>query len=234
MCGIAKRRSKRQCEGRSDARKDHMFGEGHTGSFRWCCDTEQTVSSYSIANRKGLDSQENPSSAARISNDCGEWPARISDDMRQILVERGPLQVMDINFLADYKAMKNVTSASGFSDWKNVPGFLSLHEKSPVHIKAFYSWRELSQLLFCGKTDDEEHQRLIERETEHWRNVLKCLLSVVQFLGTWGLSFRGTTETLFKNDNGNFLQLVEPIAKFDVLMAEHLRRVSSQGSKLII
>ncbi|KAJ8882134.1 hypothetical protein PR048_018622 [Dryococelus australis] len=88
MHGIVKRRSRRQCEGGSDARKDHMFVEGHTDSFLWCCETDQIVLSYSKANRKGLDSQENSSAAAQIANDYGEWPARISDNIRQILVEQ--------------------------------------------------------------------------------------------------------------------------------------------------
>ncbi|KAJ8874723.1 hypothetical protein PR048_025589 [Dryococelus australis] len=148
--------------------------------------------------------------------------------MRQILVERGPSQVMEMNFSADNKGKKftpanyrrkltngeeiqrewlaysirqnsifcyccklfsnekiSVTSASGFLNWRNMSGFLSHHEKSPVHIKVFHSWWELSQQLFSGKTADEEHQ------------------SMVQFLETQGLTFRGTTENLFKKDNGN-------------------------------
>ncbi|XP_055524477.1 zinc finger MYM-type protein 1-like [Wyeomyia smithii] len=120
-----------------------------------------------------------------------------------------------------------ISSSSGYSDWKNLSVYLSRHEKSPSHIKAAQSWRELSHRLSSNKSIDEENQRLIIAETEHWNEVLKRLLCIVEFLASQGLSFRGKSEGLFEHNNGNLLKLVEYIAKFDIVLAEHLRRITS-------
>lgn len=52
----------------------------------------------------------------------------------------------------------------------------------------------------------------------------------MQFLGTQGLAFRGTSDTIFKENNGNFLKLVEHISRFDTVLSEHLRRITSKES----
>ncbi|XP_062829405.1 zinc finger MYM-type protein 1-like [Anolis carolinensis] len=206
-----------------------------------------------------------------ISDDCGEWPSKINDEVRKILVKRGPQQVTVKDFPRDskgrrftskhytrklrngeqvdriwllYSKLKNavfcfpcrvfgkanclLASSQGYSDWKNLYGVLISHEKSHTHITNCTSWHELSAHLCLNKTIDAEHERLIHAETGHWHQVLKRLLCVVQFLGTQGLAFRGNKEALFERNNGNFLKMVEHIAKFDAFMAEHLRRIASK------
>lgn len=210
-----------------------------------------------------------------LSTDCGEWPSKITSNVRKLLVERGPIQVKDINFPLDSKGRKfspthyirklcngeqvqrmwlmysisknsvfcfvcklfgNLDSSlagdQGYSAWQNLSKILSSHEKSPNHVKNYQSWRELCLRLRLDKTIDKENERLIQAETEHWNQVLKRLLCIVQFLGTQGLAFRGTNDTLFMSNNGNYLKLVEYTAKFDVVMAEHVRRVSSEETQV--
>ncbi|XP_062829387.1 uncharacterized protein LOC100558310 [Anolis carolinensis] len=206
-----------------------------------------------------------------ISDDCGEWPSKINDEVRKILVKRGPQQVTDKDFPRDsrgrrftskhytrklrngeqvdriwllYSVLKNavfcfackvfgnanssLANSQGYSDWRNLSRLLTSHEKSSHHITNCTSWHELSARLRLNKTIDAEHERLIHAETGHWHQVLKRLLCVVQFLGTQGLAFRGNKEALFERNNGNFLKMVEHIAKFDAFMAEHLRRITSK------
>lgn len=122
----------------------------------------------------------------------------------------------------------SVSGTDGYSDWQNMSTFLRQHEKSPHHIKAAISYRELSQRLKSGKTIDDENQRIIKSETEHWYEVLKRLLTIVQFLGGQGLAFRGTNDTIFQEINGNLLKLVEHISRFDAVLSEHLRRITSK------
>lgn len=124
----------------------------------------------------------------------------------------------------------SLSGTEGYSDWQNMSTFLRHHEKSPSHIKASLSYRELFQRLRLGKTIDDQNQRIIKSETEHWYEVLKRLLCIVQFLGTQGLAFRGTSDTIFKENNGNFLKLVEHISRFDTVLSEHLRRITSKES----
>nr|XP_016854909.1 PREDICTED: zinc finger MYM-type protein 1-like [Anolis carolinensis] len=125
-----------------------------------------------------------------------------------------------------------LASSKGYSDWQNLGKVLTSHEKSHTHITNCTSWHELSARLCLNKTIDAEHERLIHAETEHWHQVLKRLLCVVQFLGTQGLAFRGEKDALFERNNGNFLKMVEHIAKFDAFMAEHLRRITSKETRV--
>ncbi|XP_026517582.1 uncharacterized protein LOC112121513, partial [Terrapene carolina triunguis] len=67
---------------------------------------------------------------------------------------------------------------------------------------------------------------LLESEKQHWHRVLECLLSIVQYLSTNNLAFRGSVEKLFQLKNGNFLGLVQLLGKCDTVMSEHLQRVT--------
>lgn len=57
--------------------------------------------------------------------------------------------------------------------------------------------------------------------------MLKRLIASVQFLAQQSLALRGHTSTLYDKNNGNFLKLVEMIAKFDPVMEDHLKRAMS-------
>jgi len=53
------------------------------------------------------------------------------------------------------------------------------------------------------------------------------LLAIIQFLAQHNLAFRGSPEKVNQGSNGNFLVLVELIVKFDPVLQEHLRRITS-------
>lgn len=116
-------------------------------------------------------------------------------------------------------------TSTGYNDWGHLSVCLSEHEKSQIHLKAHAEWVELANRLQCQKTIDESYQKLIDAETRHWRAVLERLVSIVHFLGQQCLPFRGTDEKLYKHNNGNFLKLVELMAKFDDVMSDHVLRV---------
>ena len=61
----------------------------------------------------------------------------------------------------------------------------------------------------------------------NWRGVLERLLAIVQFLAKNNMAFRGTEEKLNAPNNGNFLGLVQLVAKFDPVLQEHVRRISN-------
>ncbi|KAK0150731.1 repressor of the inhibitor of the protein kinase [Merluccius polli] len=64
-----------------------------------------------------------------------------------------------------------------------------------------------------------------EAERKRWRDVLKRLLSITQSLAERNLAFRGSSEKLFQPDNGHFLKEVELMAKYDVVLENHLNRI---------
>lgn len=82
-----------------------------------------------------------------------------------------------------------------------------------------------------NNTIDSRMKLGLNREINHWRDVLTRILIFVQFLGTQNLAFRGSSDTLYKEDNGNFLKLLEHISKFDLVLAEHLRRFQSNETQ---
>ncbi|XP_042410187.1 zinc finger MYM-type protein 1-like [Zingiber officinale] len=116
----------------------------------------------------------------------------------------------------------------GYKDWKNISRCLSLHETSKDHIDCMTSWIELERRLRKKKTIDENIQVAINKEREHWKQVLKRIIAVVQRIAKNNLPLRGDNEKLYVENNGIFLQLIEMIAEFNPIMEEHLRRVQER------
>ncbi|XP_055307311.1 uncharacterized protein LOC129571529 [Sitodiplosis mosellana] len=60
---------------------------------------------------------------------------------------------------------------------------------------------------------------------------MKRLVASVQFLAQQSLAFRGHTSTLYDKNNGNFLKLIEMLAKFDPIMADHVNRATTTSKR---
>ncbi|XP_042212755.1 uncharacterized protein LOC121859856 [Homarus americanus] len=103
----------------------------------------------------------------------------------------------------------------GINDWKNASHFLSTHESSIEHNK---TWKELEVNNARGRTIDRREMEKLMAEWNRWRQVLIRLVAL-----------RGSTEKLKCPSNGNFLQEVELLAKFDPFMKNHLSRVESNA-----
>ncbi|XP_035843097.1 zinc finger MYM-type protein 1-like [Helianthus annuus] len=203
--------------------------------------------------------------------DPSQWN-NISIDLRDILVEKGPIKIHDYDFPQDENSRSFITShymrtlpngemlerkwliysidldrafcfycklfnvnrctsslaKEGNSDWKNISSKLKEHEKSKVHINNMRTWMELEIRLAENKTIDKQNQNQINKEKEHWRNVLKRIIALVKSLGTHNLAFRGTNEQLYEESNGLFLAGIEMIAEFDPIMQEHVRRIKNK------
>lgn len=96
--------------------------------------------------------------------------------MRQVLVEKGPIQVKNFNFPIESRSGRRFTAVNyktklpngedidrtdRYSDWQNMSNFLRTHERSTSHEKAIISYRELATRLQLGHTIDVQHQRVI-------------------------------------------------------------------------
>ncbi|KAL2095567.1 hypothetical protein ACEWY4_007715 [Coilia grayii] len=67
----------------------------------------------------------------------------------------------------------------------------------------------------------------LESERKRWHDVLTRILDCVMLLAMQNLSFRGNVDTLYQENNGNFLQLVQFLAKYDVALAQHLHNAKT-------
>ena len=117
----------------------------------------------------------------------------------------------------------------GFSNWKKATNRFETHEKSQVHLNAVTALLKCRYRLETGITVCEEQVRAHEKQIQHNRAVLCRLIDVILFLAKQNMPFRGHRETKFSclgkvegvND-GNFLELVRLLAKYDAVLAKHL------------
>jgi len=83
-------------------------------------------------------------------------------------------------------------------------------------------WIDLETNLL-KKTIYKHVQEQINRDREHWRNVLFTIIAIVKTLAKNNLAFHGTNEIIYKERNENFLSIIEIIVEFDPIMQEHIR-----------
>mgnify|MGYP001545170519 CR=1 FL=1 len=62
---------------------------------------------------------------------------------------------------------------NGNDDWNNISSIQKRHGASNGHILNMRSWIDLDNRLANNKTIDKKIQEQINKEKEHWKNMLK-------------------------------------------------------------
>uniref|UniRef100_A0A452GMJ4 DUF4371 domain-containing protein n=1 Tax=Gopherus agassizii TaxID=38772 RepID=A0A452GMJ4_9SAUR len=130
-------------------------------------------------------------------------------------------QTKDIVFCYCCKLFCNsdiLLTNAGFNDWQNLHQYLKEHETSINHLCSLTNWMELSNRLCSSTTINAVQQRQLNSEILCWQAVLECLLAIINFLAEQCLAFCGSSDILYENNHGNFLKLIELLAKFDNVM----------------
>ena len=78
---------------------------------------------------------------------------------------------------------------------------------------------------------DQQELALIETEKKRCRYVLKLLFSITLSLATRNLAFRGSSQSLYEQDNGNYLKEVELLAEFDPVTERHKAKIKDEASR---
>ncbi|XP_062113370.1 uncharacterized protein LOC133824494 [Humulus lupulus] len=121
----------------------------------------------------------------------------------------------------------NQLGNEGIKEWRNLDARLKTHETSNEHIFNMNAWIDLELRPANNKTIDKSVQERINKEKEHWRNVLVRIIAIVKSLAKNNLAFRVNNEKIYQENNGIFLSLIEMIAEFDPIMQEHVRRIDN-------
>ena len=74
----------------------------------------------------------------------------------------------------------------------------------------------------CKTTNCSRIKKSCEK-TNFWQNVLKRLVIVTLMLAKGNLSFRKYSNELFKNNKGNFLSIIQHLAKYDTVLDKLLQ-----------
>ncbi|KYN06054.1 Zinc finger MYM-type protein 1, partial [Cyphomyrmex costatus] len=117
------------------------------------------------------------------------------------------------------------TFTEGFNDWKN-EARIAEHERSFNH-------RENTRKLVMrgnvlGKIDSKLHIQYMQ-ECNYWRQVLSRIILAIKFLASRGLAFRGTDEKFGSLRNGNYMGVLELMARNDPFLQNHIDRLGNPG-----
>ncbi|KAK5648627.1 hypothetical protein RI129_003519 [Pyrocoelia pectoralis] len=120
-----------------------------------------------------------------------------------------------------------------YNDWRNLTKSLHRHETSLTHMKNFLKWMNLNTNL-KNKTTISIHilKACCKLRKKHRMSVLQRLVEIIKFLSAQNLAFRGSSDKLYENNNGNFIKLVELFAKFDPVMESHVERALQQKNRV--
>lgn len=116
-------------------------------------------------------------------------------------------------------------SSDGFCDWRNT-FVVHSHENSVDHRTASVTYLTRK----CGSIIDCQLTKQINNKRQYWKNVLERVVAVIITMAERGIPFRGDKEIFGSPHNGNFLGLLELIAKFDPFLANHIKEFGNKGS----
>ena len=124
-----------------------------------------------------------------------------------------------------FKPSTSPLCSEGFSDWRNL-GVIKNHENSESHREALliYLSQKNHSTLECKLAKNVQEQQ------QYWRNVLERVVATICTLAERGLAFRGSNEHFGSVTNGNYLGILELIAKFDPFLATHINQHKNKGS----
>ena len=81
-----------------------------------------------------------------------------------------------------------------------------------------------------GYTLTSKLEEQIKVEQQYWWHVMAGITAVICTLAERGLPFRGDNERFGSPNNGNYLGLLELVAKFDPFLLAHINRYGNSAS----
>ena len=118
-----------------------------------------------------------------------------------------------------------------YGDWKHAPRNLAGNESSNKHLShlSTYFFRRAKKGSICKDLEEQK-----ESDRKYWCKVLARVLSVIKFLSSRGLAFRGSSERVGSPQNGNFLGILELLAEYYTFLAEHIQKIVNKGKRHVL
>ena len=118
------------------------------------------------------------------------------------------------------------TSESGFSHWKKAmykdAGF-KVHEKSDSHITAMLAWSEHKKAALTDASVLNMLNNEYKKKVEENRSYIKTVADVLLLTATQNMAQRGHRESEQSDNKGNFLEILEMIAKHNPMVAKKMK-----------
>ncbi|XP_056453653.1 zinc finger MYM-type protein 1-like isoform X2 [Gadus chalcogrammus] len=118
------------------------------------------------------------------------------------------------------------TSESGFSQWKKAmykdAGF-KVHEKSDSHITAMLAWSEHKKAALTDASVLNMLNNEYKKKVEENRSYIKTVADVLLLTATQNMAQRGHRESEQSDNKGNFLEILEMIAKPNPMVAKKMK-----------
>lgn len=129
---------------------------------------------------------------------------------------------------SDGKSNSAFASKDGFCKWWKLNPKVKEHETSQFHNQYYLQWKELEMRLQSGSTIDDKEQQVVQMEAKKWKEVLIRILDIIRFLAKQNMPLRGHRENVHSvnspENEGNFLELVHLLAKYDPVLREHMAK----------
>ncbi|XP_051168609.1 zinc finger MYM-type protein 1-like [Leptopilina boulardi] len=106
----------------------------------------------------------------------------------------------------------------GVRDWRHLSERIKSHETSQNHTNScllYEQWRKNGPIEKAFEED-------FKRKQNFWRKVIERLLDVTLMMASCNLAFRGSCENIQDRGKGNFLSIVQLLAKYDPILQELL------------
>mgnify|MGYP005984234073 FL=1 len=119
---------------------------------------------------------------------------------------------------------KSLWNKNGFSDLNNLHKLIKRHSCSKAHIQAIVKEKTFAKIRIEHSLDNqlrishEQHNQEVRKN----REILKRLTDVVCFLGEHELAFRDHIESESSSNKGNYVDLLNLLAKYDEPLKFHL------------
>ena len=105
------------------------------------------------------------------------------------------------------------------------------HENSASYVECFLDMNATMKYLKCQTEIDFGLKSLWLKEVEQWKGLIKRIVYVILFFGEKSLGFRGRVKRCGDSRNGNFLGLLELLARFDPLLMSYIIKVKTYQEK---